>query len=92
MFLINYRSVEIWIVPNPAWTDTHKHCRLWCVGVCLQIVTNIYEPQGIAFVDVRANFLSNDLLPLVDKTVTANKVHSLAFYNDVSSLDNEEWA
>ncbi|XP_029006663.1 inter-alpha-trypsin inhibitor heavy chain H3-like isoform X2 [Betta splendens] len=39
------------------------------------IVANIYEPQGIAFVDVHANFLSNDLLPLVEKTVTAQKAH-----------------
>nr|XP_019942174.1 PREDICTED: inter-alpha-trypsin inhibitor heavy chain H3 [Paralichthys olivaceus] len=40
-----------------------------------QIVTNIYEPQGITFVDAHATFLSNDLLPLVDKTVTDKKAH-----------------
>lgn len=40
----------------------------------LQIVTNIYEPQGISFVDAHATFLTNDLLPLVEKTVTDKKV------------------
>ncbi|XP_053724872.1 inter-alpha-trypsin inhibitor heavy chain H3-like [Synchiropus splendidus] len=38
-----------------------------------QIVTTIYEPQGISFVDAQANFLTNDLLPLVEKTVTDKK-------------------
>ncbi|XP_056292984.1 inter-alpha-trypsin inhibitor heavy chain H3-like [Pseudoliparis swirei] len=38
-----------------------------------QIVVNIYEPQGLALVDATATFLSNELLPLVDKTVTDNK-------------------
>lgn len=50
------------------------------VSVCFspvwrQIVTNIYEPQGIAFVNTHANFLTNELLPLVEKTVTDKKVH-----------------
>ncbi|XP_030230108.1 inter-alpha-trypsin inhibitor heavy chain H3 isoform X2 [Gadus morhua] len=40
-----------------------------------QIVADIYEPQGIAFVDAHATFLSNELLPLVEKTVTDNKAH-----------------
>uniref|UniRef100_A0A4W6FDR8 Inter-alpha-trypsin inhibitor heavy chain 3 n=1 Tax=Lates calcarifer TaxID=8187 RepID=A0A4W6FDR8_LATCA len=40
-----------------------------------QIVADIYEPQGIAFIDVHATFLSNDLLPLVEKTVTEKKAH-----------------
>ncbi|XP_071351221.1 inter-alpha-trypsin inhibitor heavy chain H3-like [Trachinotus anak] len=40
-----------------------------------QIVANIFEPQGIAFVDAHATFLSNDLLPLVEKTVTDKKAH-----------------
>ncbi|XP_041638326.1 inter-alpha-trypsin inhibitor heavy chain H3-like [Cheilinus undulatus] len=40
-----------------------------------QIVTNIYEPQGIAFVEATATFLTNDLVPLVDKTVTDTKAH-----------------
>ncbi|XP_071351222.1 inter-alpha-trypsin inhibitor heavy chain H3-like [Trachinotus anak] len=40
-----------------------------------QIVANIYEPQGIDFVDATASFLTNDLLPLVEKTVTDTKAH-----------------
>uniref|UniRef100_A0A665UMZ8 Inter-alpha-trypsin inhibitor heavy chain H3 n=1 Tax=Echeneis naucrates TaxID=173247 RepID=A0A665UMZ8_ECHNA len=40
-----------------------------------KIVADIYEPQGIAFVDAHATFLSNDLLPLVEKTVTDKKAH-----------------
>uniref|UniRef100_A0AAX7T731 Inter-alpha-trypsin inhibitor heavy chain H3 n=1 Tax=Astatotilapia calliptera TaxID=8154 RepID=A0AAX7T731_ASTCA len=40
-----------------------------------QIVTNIYEPQGISYVDAHATFLSNELLPLVEKTVTDRKAH-----------------
>ncbi|KAM6947541.1 inter-alpha-trypsin inhibitor heavy chain H3-like isoform 1-T1 [Lycodopsis pacificus] len=40
-----------------------------------QIVTNIYEPQGIAFVEATATFLTNELLPLVEKTVTDTKAH-----------------
>ncbi|XP_058487916.1 inter-alpha-trypsin inhibitor heavy chain H3-like isoform X2 [Solea solea] len=40
-----------------------------------KIVANIYEPQGILFVDAHATFLSNDLLPLVEKTVTDKKAH-----------------
>lgn len=40
-----------------------------------QIVTNIYEPQGISYVDAQATFLSNELLPLVEKTVTDKKAH-----------------
>lgn len=40
-----------------------------------QIKTNIYEPQGISYVDAHATFLSNELLPLVEKTVTDKKAH-----------------
>uniref|UniRef100_UPI003AAD0594 inter-alpha-trypsin inhibitor heavy chain H3-like isoform X1 n=2 Tax=Centroberyx gerrardi TaxID=166262 RepID=UPI003AAD0594 len=40
-----------------------------------QIVADIYEPQGIAFVDAYGTFLSNELLPLVEKTVTNTKAH-----------------
>uniref|UniRef100_A0A8C6V5M8 Inter-alpha-trypsin inhibitor heavy chain H3 n=1 Tax=Neogobius melanostomus TaxID=47308 RepID=A0A8C6V5M8_9GOBI len=40
-----------------------------------KIVTNIYEPQGISYVDVHSTFLSNELLPLVEKTVTDKKAH-----------------
>uniref|UniRef100_H3D0L8 Inter-alpha-trypsin inhibitor heavy chain H3 n=1 Tax=Tetraodon nigroviridis TaxID=99883 RepID=H3D0L8_TETNG len=38
-----------------------------------KIVTNIYEPQGLSYVDAQATFLTNDLLPLVEKTVTDKK-------------------
>lgn len=42
---------------------------------CLwQIVADIYEPQGIAFLDAYGTFISNELLPLVEKTVTDKKV------------------
>lgn len=39
-----------------------------------QIVADIYEAQGLAFVEVSATFLNNELLPLVKKTVTDIKV------------------
>lgn len=42
----------------------------------LQIVADIYEPQGIKFVDAAASFLTNDLLSLVDTTVTETKVNT----------------
>ncbi|XP_062252828.1 inter-alpha-trypsin inhibitor heavy chain H3-like isoform X2 [Platichthys flesus] len=38
-----------------------------------QIVANIYEPQGFTFLDASATFLTNDLLSLVEKTVTGTK-------------------
>uniref|UniRef100_A0A3Q3DME7 Inter-alpha-trypsin inhibitor heavy chain H3-like n=1 Tax=Hippocampus comes TaxID=109280 RepID=A0A3Q3DME7_HIPCM len=41
----------------------------------VSIVANIYEPQGIAYVETHATFLSNELLPLVEKTVTEKKAH-----------------
>lgn len=37
-------------------------------------MADIYEPQGIAFVDATATFLTNELLSLVEKTVTDAKV------------------
>uniref|UniRef100_A0A672M7B3 Inter-alpha-trypsin inhibitor heavy chain 1 n=1 Tax=Sinocyclocheilus grahami TaxID=75366 RepID=A0A672M7B3_SINGR len=40
-----------------------------------QIVVDIYEPKGIAFVDVNGTFITNELLPLVKKTVTDKKAH-----------------
>ncbi|XP_044029763.1 inter-alpha-trypsin inhibitor heavy chain H3-like [Siniperca chuatsi] len=40
-----------------------------------QIVADIYEPQGIAFVEATATFLPNELLSLVEKTVTDAKAH-----------------
>uniref|UniRef100_A0A671NCD7 Inter-alpha-trypsin inhibitor heavy chain H3 n=1 Tax=Sinocyclocheilus anshuiensis TaxID=1608454 RepID=A0A671NCD7_9TELE len=40
-----------------------------------QIVVDIYEPKGIAFVDVNGTFITNELLPLVKKTVTDKKAY-----------------
>ncbi|XP_027135469.1 inter-alpha-trypsin inhibitor heavy chain H3 [Larimichthys crocea] len=40
-----------------------------------QIVVDIYEPQGIAFVEASATFLTNELLSLVEETVTDSKAH-----------------
>uniref|UniRef100_A0A3B4DXK1 Inter-alpha-trypsin inhibitor heavy chain H3 n=1 Tax=Pygocentrus nattereri TaxID=42514 RepID=A0A3B4DXK1_PYGNA len=43
-----------------------------------EIVADVYEPQGIAFLDTNATFLTNELLPLVEKMVT-NKMAHLSF-------------
>ncbi|XP_071191323.1 inter-alpha-trypsin inhibitor heavy chain H3-like [Salvelinus alpinus] len=40
-----------------------------------EIVADIYEPQGIAFLEAYGTFISNELLPLVEKTVTDKKAH-----------------
>ncbi|KAI4876006.1 hypothetical protein NFI96_024421, partial [Prochilodus magdalenae] len=40
-----------------------------------EIVADIHEPQGIAFLDTNATFLNNELLPLVKKTVTDKMAH-----------------
>ncbi|XP_040889345.1 inter-alpha-trypsin inhibitor heavy chain H3-like [Toxotes jaculatrix] len=40
-----------------------------------QIVADIYEPQGIAFIEANATFLTNQLLPPVEKTVTNTQAH-----------------
>uniref|UniRef100_A0A671NGD0 Inter-alpha-trypsin inhibitor heavy chain H3 n=1 Tax=Sinocyclocheilus anshuiensis TaxID=1608454 RepID=A0A671NGD0_9TELE len=40
-----------------------------------EIVVDIYEPKGIAFVDVNGTFITNELLPLVKKTVTDKKAY-----------------
>ncbi|XP_031423009.1 inter-alpha-trypsin inhibitor heavy chain H3-like [Clupea harengus] len=40
-----------------------------------EIVADIYEPQGIAFLDANATFITNELLPLVEKTVTDKTAH-----------------
>ncbi|XP_017280694.1 inter-alpha-trypsin inhibitor heavy chain H3a [Kryptolebias marmoratus] len=40
-----------------------------------KILANIFEPQGLSYVDARSTFLSNELLPLVKKTVTDKKAH-----------------
>lgn len=38
-------------------------------------MADIYEPQGIAFLEAYGTFISNELLPLVEKTVTDKKVY-----------------
>uniref|UniRef100_A0A4W4E7W5 Inter-alpha-trypsin inhibitor heavy chain H3 n=1 Tax=Electrophorus electricus TaxID=8005 RepID=A0A4W4E7W5_ELEEL len=40
-----------------------------------QIVADIYEPQSIDFLDINATFITNELLPLVEKTVTDKTAH-----------------
>ncbi|XP_052466258.1 inter-alpha-trypsin inhibitor heavy chain H3 [Carassius gibelio] len=40
-----------------------------------EIVADIYEPQGIAFLDAYGTFITNELFPLVEKTVTEKKAH-----------------
>ncbi|KAJ8361111.1 hypothetical protein SKAU_G00176360 [Synaphobranchus kaupii] len=40
-----------------------------------EIVVDIFEHQGIAFLDAYGTFISNELLPLVEKTVTDTKAH-----------------
>ncbi|KAL2091387.1 hypothetical protein ACEWY4_013650 [Coilia grayii] len=40
-----------------------------------EIVADIYEPQGIAFLDAYGTFITNELLPLVEKTVNDKKAH-----------------
>ncbi len=47
-----------------------------CLCVWRQIGVDIYEPQGIAFVEPTSAFLTNELLPLVKKTITDTKVKS----------------
>ncbi|MCI4390020.1 hypothetical protein PGIGA_G00117750 [Pangasianodon gigas] len=41
-----------------------------------EIVADVYEPQGIAFLDAYGTFITNELLPLVEKTVTDKKAHT----------------
>lgn len=43
-------------------------------------MADIYEPQGIAFVDATATFLTNELLSLVEKTVTDAKVKRISIH------------
>ncbi|XP_075316088.1 inter-alpha-trypsin inhibitor heavy chain H3-like [Odontesthes bonariensis] len=40
-----------------------------------QILADIYEPQGITFVEASATFLTNELLPLIEKTTSDTKAH-----------------
>ena len=54
------------------WKDNLTVCTF--VFNFAQIVADIYEPQGIEYVDAYGTFLSNELLPLVEKTVTGKKV------------------
>lgn len=56
-----------------------------CMFVCMwQIVANIYEPQGISHVEAHATFLSNELLPLVEKIVMDKKVRHTAGLKNLS--------
>lgn len=57
-----------------------KTCLLKYAFVWKQIVADIYEPQGIAFVDATATFLTNELLSLVEKSVTDTKVEDQQIY------------
>lgn len=54
------------------------------VRVCWQIVADIYEPQGLAFVDTTASFLTNDLLSLVETTIADTKVKTGFFWSEFS--------
>ncbi|KAK7926031.1 hypothetical protein WMY93_008341 [Mugilogobius chulae] len=65
-------SVNIAALSNVTFTLTYEE-----LLQRKRIVTNIYEPQGITQVDVESTFLSNELLPLVEKTVTDTKAHIL---------------
>ncbi|XP_073501386.1 inter-alpha-trypsin inhibitor heavy chain H3-like [Phyllobates terribilis] len=38
-----------------------------------QIEVDIYEPQGISFLDAEASFITNDLLPTIQKTFSGKK-------------------
>ncbi|XP_066551579.1 inter-alpha-trypsin inhibitor heavy chain H3 [Amia ocellicauda] len=40
-----------------------------------EIVVDVFEPQGIAFLNAHGTFISNELLPLVEKTVSENTAH-----------------
>ncbi|XP_068108916.1 inter-alpha-trypsin inhibitor heavy chain H3-like [Hyperolius riggenbachi] len=40
-----------------------------------QIVVDIHEPQGISFLDAQATFLTNDLLPTIQKSFSGDKGH-----------------
>ncbi|XP_076845341.1 inter-alpha-trypsin inhibitor heavy chain H3-like isoform X2 [Brachyhypopomus gauderio] len=59
-----FGKYEIMIRVKP--TDLVQH---------FEIVADVYEPQGIEFLDTSSTFLTNELLPLVDKTVTEKKAH-----------------
>lgn len=62
------------------WFSFHgRRLSFYELDLCLclslgQIVADIYEAQGLAFVEASATFLTNELLPLVKKTVTDTRV------------------
>ncbi|KTF83311.1 hypothetical protein cypCar_00046394 [Cyprinus carpio] len=55
-----------------------------------EIVVDIYEPKGIAFVDVNGTFITNELLPLVKKTVTDKKTRE-ALMTILSELHEDDY-
>ncbi|KAG9483686.1 hypothetical protein GDO78_009550 [Eleutherodactylus coqui] len=40
-----------------------------------EIEVDIYEPQGISFLDAQASFITNDLLPAIQKSFSGEKGH-----------------
>ncbi|XP_073430398.1 inter-alpha-trypsin inhibitor heavy chain H3-like isoform X2 [Dendrobates tinctorius] len=40
-----------------------------------EIEVDIHEPQGISFLDAQASFLTNDLLPVIEKSFSGEKGH-----------------
>lgn len=51
-------------------------------------MADIYEPLGLAFVQASATFLTNELLSLVEKTVTGTKVKGVrTFLRTLSSIN-----
>uniref|UniRef100_A0A8D2LSS5 Inter-alpha-trypsin inhibitor heavy chain H3 n=1 Tax=Varanus komodoensis TaxID=61221 RepID=A0A8D2LSS5_VARKO len=40
-----------------------------------EIEANIFEPQGISYLDAEASFITNDLLPVMQKSFSGKKVH-----------------
>ncbi|XP_053724783.1 inter-alpha-trypsin inhibitor heavy chain H3-like isoform X1 [Synchiropus splendidus] len=40
-----------------------------------QVIVDLFEPQGLTLVEASTTFLSNELLPLVEKTVTDTTAH-----------------
>ncbi|XP_040216939.1 inter-alpha-trypsin inhibitor heavy chain H3-like [Rana temporaria] len=40
-----------------------------------QIDIEIYEPQGISFLDAKASFITNDLLPAIEKSFSGKRGH-----------------
>lgn len=40
-----------------------------------QIEANIFEPQGISYLDAEGTFITNELLPVVQKSFSGKKVY-----------------